>query len=97
MMKEYSQNSSLDDPSKFKLEEGEDGECIISIPFETSKNKIKKLPQYYCFSTGRHSGSFFLKVGAAVFCLGNIIHYFIVIEKQLSFITDPLSKSAIQY
>ena len=95
MMKEYSQNSSLDDPSKFKLEEGEDGECILSIPFETSKNKIKKLPQYYCFSTGRHSGSFFFKCGAAVFCLGNIIYYVIVIAMQFRFIIDPLSKSTI--
>ena len=91
MMKEYSQNSSLE------LQVGENGEYTISIPLETSENTFTKLPEYYCFSTGRHSGSFFLKCGAAVFCLGNIIHYFIVIEKQLSFITDPLSKSAIKH
>ena len=93
MMKEYSQTSLLDNPSQFKLEEGEDGELIISIPLVTSKNKFTKLPEYYCFSTGRHSGSFYLKIGAAVFCLGNIIHYVIVIAKQFKFLTDPLSKS----
>ena len=91
MMKEFSQNSSLE------LQVGEDGEYTISIPVETSENTFTKLPEYYCFSTGRHSGSFFLKCGAAVFCLGNIISYVIVIAKQFKYLTDPLSKSAIKY
>ena len=50
----------------------ENGEFIISMPLVTSKSK--KLPQYYCFTTGRHVGSFFLKIGAAIFCIGHIIH-----------------------
>ena len=46
--------------SGLKLIESENGELIISMPLVTSKTK--KLPQYYCFTTGRHAGSFFLKV-----------------------------------
>jgi hypothetical protein len=52
----------------------------ISIPISSSP---KKLPQYYCFSTGRHSGSFFLKSGATLFCLGHIIHIVLNLIKQV--------------
>ena len=87
MMKEYYQNENT--PS-FKLVEGEDGELIISIPLVTSQ--IDKVPQYYCFSSGRHSGSFYLKIGAAIFCLGNIIHLFVIVIKQIVFLSDDKSK-----
>ena len=67
--------------SKFKLIEGEDGELIISIPLMSSKNK--KLPQYYLFTTGRHSGSFYMKIGAAIFCMGHMIHMLIIFTKEI--------------
>ena len=63
-----------------ELVEGEDGELLISIPISTAP---KKLPQYYGFTTGRHSGSFFLKIGAAVFCVIHIIHLFLIIVKEV--------------
>lgn len=65
--------------TNFKLEEV-DGELLISIPITTAP---KKLPQYYCFSKGRHSGSFFLKAGATFFCLGHIIHILLNLAKQV--------------
>ena len=71
MMKDGYNDDNLNE-MPIKLIESEDGELIISIPLNTSKRR--KLPQYYCFSTERHTGSFFLKIGAAVFCLGNIVH-----------------------
>ena len=60
--------------------EGENGELLISIPIDS---KSKKIPQYYCFSVDRHSGSFFLKVGAAFFCLGHLVHMGLNLGKQV--------------
>jgi len=71
MMKDGYNDDNINE-MPIKLIESEDGELIISIPLNTSKRR--KLPQYYCFSTERHTGSFFLKIGAAVFCLGTIVH-----------------------
>ena len=70
MEEDYTNENKNEIP--IKLIESEDGELIISIPLITSKTK--NLPQYYCISTERHTGSFFLKIGAAVFCIGHIVH-----------------------
>ena len=45
------------EPPEIEFVEGPDGELLISIPLSP-----EKIPQYYCFATGRHSGSNFLKV-----------------------------------
>ena len=55
----------------FKLVEGEDGEFHIEVPMDGKKQSV---PEYYGFSVGRHAGSFFLKIGASVFCFGHLIH-----------------------
>ncbi|CAH1397844.1 unnamed protein product [Nezara viridula] len=44
------------------------------------------LPHHYCFSKGRHSGSFYLKVGAAGFCLGHLLHSGLLISYQVAFL-----------
>ena len=75
-------NLSGDQPV-FQFVEGEDGELLISIPISSTP---KKLPQYYCFATGRHSGSFFLKSGAALFCLGHIIHIVLNLIRQVGYL-----------
>ena len=74
----------LAEAPKIELVEGEDGELMISIPISSAP---KKLPQYYGFTTGRHSGSMFLKIGAAVFCVLHIIHLFLIIVKEVTFAT----------
>ena len=56
-----------------KLVEGPDGELHIEVPMK-DKGKKKNVPEYYGFAMGRHSGSFFLKIGAALFCFGHLIH-----------------------
>ena len=48
------------------------GAFHIEVPL-TNKNK-KRIPEYYGFTTGRHAGSFFLKIGAGLFCFGHLIH-----------------------
>ena len=80
MMKDGYNDDNMNE-MPIKLIESEEGELIISIPLNTSKRK--KLPQYYGFTTGRHSGSMFLKIGAAVFCVLHIIHLFLIIVKEV--------------
>ena len=70
---------------KMKLVIGDDGELNIETENE-------KLPHYYCFSKGRHSGSFFFKIGCFVFCLGHIVHTLLRIYKQVHyFLSDDPS------
>nr|CAD7573079.1 unnamed protein product [Timema californicum] len=50
--------------------------------------KIKEpeyIPLHYNFNTGRHAGSFYLKLGAAVFCFGHLIHCIIVLVYHVTF------------
>ena len=75
----------LAEAPKIELVEGEDGELLRSIPVSAAP---KKLPQYYGFTTGRHSGSMFLKIGAAVFCVLHIIHLFLITVKEVLIATQ---------
>ena len=74
-------NCSSDQAPNIELIEGPAGELLISIPIS---DVPEKLPQYYGFSKGRHSGSFFLKVGAAIFCAMHITHLCITIAKEVN-------------
>ncbi|XP_046679079.1 LOW QUALITY PROTEIN: proton channel OtopLc-like [Homalodisca vitripennis] len=48
------------------------------------------VPHHYCFSKGRHSGSFYLKIGAAGFCLGHLTHSGLLLAYQIAFLqADP--------
>ena len=82
MMREYYDNNATES-SQFKLVEGEDGELIISMPLVTSKSNTERLPEYYCFTSGRHSGSLFMRIGAAFFCLLSMVHLLLLFSKQL--------------
>uniref|UniRef100_T1JKK5 Uncharacterized protein n=1 Tax=Strigamia maritima TaxID=126957 RepID=T1JKK5_STRMM len=42
----------------------------------------------YCFKTGRHSGSFYLKIGAAAFCFGHLIHEGLLLSRQIIYLTS---------
>ena len=63
---------------KIEWEETEDGTFLMKIPILS-----KHLPRYYCFASGRHSGSFYLKIGAAAFCLGHLVHSGLLIGKEV--------------
>ena len=84
MMRDYYDNNATG-ASQFKLVEGEDGELIISMPLVTSKSNTERLPEYYCFTSGRHSGSLFMRCGAAFFCLLSMAHLLLLLSKQLAF------------
>ncbi|GFG38718.1 hypothetical protein Cfor_00329, partial [Coptotermes formosanus] len=57
----------------------------LAIPLP-SKLAEDPLPHYYCFSKGRHSGSFYLKVGAAGFCFGHLIHSGLMLGYQIVYL-----------
>ncbi|XP_044255302.1 proton channel OtopLc-like isoform X2 [Tribolium madens] len=50
--------------------------------------RVKQLEHHYCFSKDRHSANFYLKIGAAVFCLGHLIHSGLLIGYQILFLTS---------
>ncbi|XP_052751556.1 proton channel OtopLc-like [Galleria mellonella] len=49
---------------------------------------LNPLSHDYCFSHGRHSGSFYLKLGAAGFALGHLIHSMLLFAVQISLLVD---------
>ncbi|XP_073998766.1 proton channel OtopLc-like [Rhodnius prolixus] len=61
-------------------------EQISNVEWSSLPEPDLVLPHYYCFTRGRHSGSFYMKVGAAGFCLGHLIHSGLLISYQLAFL-----------
>ncbi|XP_015593570.1 uncharacterized protein LOC107266975 isoform X2 [Cephus cinctus] len=51
-------------------------------------NIVSVLNHGFCFAVGRHSGSFYLKVGAAVFCFGHLIHSGLLLVYEIFFLTS---------
>lgn len=49
---------------------------------------VKPVPHRYCFQTGRHGELFYLKLGAAWFCFGLLIHSILTISYQVIFLMD---------
>ncbi|KAJ9596313.1 hypothetical protein L9F63_012646, partial [Diploptera punctata] len=64
-----------------------EGNLHLSIPLP-AKLAEDPLPHHYCFVTGRHSGSFYLKVGAAGFCFGHLIHSGLMLGYQIVYLTS---------
>ena len=57
----------------------------LRVGLELEEEKKRSITEYYVFSTGRHSGSFFLKVGASIFCFGHLIRVMLELSKQVGF------------
>nr|CAD7423612.1 unnamed protein product [Timema monikensis] len=57
----------------------------FSIHLPKKMKEPEYLPLHYNFATGRHAGSFYLKLGAAVFCFGHLIHCIIVLVYHVTF------------
>ncbi|GAB6024103.1 hypothetical protein CHUAL_008815 [Chamberlinius hualienensis] len=58
----------------------------------TSRESVRSeglmMPQSYTFKTGPHSSSFYLKIGAAVFCFGHLIHEGLLLSRQIAYFTS---------
>ena len=63
----------------------EEGIVELDLPSQHPGEDENVIPEFYIFSTERHSGSYFLKIGAAIFCMGHVIHLFLQIAKYVSF------------
>ncbi|XP_038213292.1 proton channel OtopLc-like [Zerene cesonia] len=59
-----------------------------SRPTDLPSPVLVPLQHDYCFSHGRHSGSFYLKIGAAAFALGHLVHSVLLIVVQVSYYYD---------
>ncbi|GLV35744.1 Otopetrin-like c [Carabus blaptoides fortunei] len=71
-----------------EVEYGE-GNLHLSIPLPSWTYMLHDTTEhYYCFRKGRHSGSFYLKVGVAGFCLGHLIHSGLLLGYQIVFLTS---------
>ncbi|KAL0839499.1 hypothetical protein ABMA28_016205 [Loxostege sticticalis] len=57
-------------------------------PPEIPPAALIPLKHDYCFSQGRHSGSFYLKLGAAGFALGHLVHSVLLIAVQIGQLVD---------
>ena len=51
----------------------DEGEVELDLPAHIGQGE-SVIPEFYIFSAERHSGSYFLKIGAGFFCMGHIIH-----------------------
>ncbi|XP_047111749.1 proton channel OtopLc-like [Schistocerca piceifrons] len=75
--------------------ESPEGDLNVSVTLPSAKlaKNVEDMPEettvhQYCFSQGRHSGSFYLKLGAAVFCFGHLTHYGLLIGSEFISLTS---------
>jgi Otopetrin len=58
---------------------------------------VKKISHRYCFTTGRHGEFLYLKLGAAWFCFGLLIHSILSLSYQIIYFTqDPACRDLLQ-
>ncbi|CAG9563621.1 unnamed protein product [Danaus chrysippus] len=86
-------NEKLQEFFRKQEEEGQAG-SISERPGDSVRSKaippavLIPVSHSYCFSSGRHSGSFYLKMGAAAFAVGHLIHSVLLITTQISYFFD---------
>ncbi|KAF2364347.1 Otopetrin [Trinorchestia longiramus] len=70
------------------LEPTGDGQYQLRISLPEPR---KTIPQHYGFTSGRHGGSLYLKIGATVFCFGHLIHTGLNLGQKILYLTadDP--------
>lgn len=64
------------------------GPGVQNIMPEWNVEPVQPVPHRYCFQTGRHGELFYLKLGAAWFCFGLLIHSVLTITYQVVFLMD---------
>ncbi|CAG9090885.1 unnamed protein product [Plutella xylostella] len=71
----------------------EDNGSLDQSPPIINPPTLLPLTHDYCFGSGRHSGSFYLKVGAAGFALGHLVHSVLLLAVQVSYFLDENIKN----
>ncbi|KAJ8952073.1 hypothetical protein NQ318_010983 [Aromia moschata] len=75
-------------PEEIEMKETEEGIFQFNITLPQAVTLKKTLGHHYCFSKDHHSANFYLKLGAAVFCFGHLIHSCLLLVYQIIFITS---------
>lgn len=61
----------------------------LQIPLPNfSSGPIQSVPHNYCFMTGRHGEFLYLKLGAAWFCFGLLVHSILTLSYQIIYFTQ---------
>lgn len=61
----------------------------LQIPLPNfSSSPIQSVPHNYCFMTGRHGEFLYLKLGAAWFCFGLLVHSILTLSYQIIYFTQ---------
>jgi len=76
----YQSKESINEVSLNQTE----GNLQIRINMPESRNVP---PQHYGFTSGRHGGSLYLKIGATVFCFGHLIHSGLNLGQKILYLT----------
>jgi len=62
---------------------------VVQIPIpDIVLNQVKPISHRYCFATGRHGEFLYLKLGAAWFCFGLLIHSTLSIVYESLYLTE---------
>lgn len=77
--------------SSLELRRTANGNINVQIPLpDIVINPLKTISHKYCFATGRHGEFVYLKVGAAWFCFGLLIHSILTISYQATYLSDDI-------
>lgn len=84
--------------SSLELRQTANGNVVqIQIP-DLVLSPVKPIPHRYCFATGRHGELFYLKIGAAWFCFGLLIHsILLIVYEAIYFAQDSQCFDALQF
>ncbi|XP_050725831.1 proton channel OtopLc-like isoform X3 [Eriocheir sinensis] len=82
---EEAKNKQLNKDEQVQLEPTGDGQYQLRINVPEAPRTI---PQHYGFTSGRHGGSLYLKIGATVFCLGYLIHTGLNLGQKILYLTE---------
>ncbi|CAL4079786.1 unnamed protein product, partial [Meganyctiphanes norvegica] len=77
--------SKVSPTEQVQLEPTGDGHFQLRINLPEPR---KTIPQYYGFTSGRHGGSLYLKIGATVFCFGSLIHQGLNLGQKILYMTE---------
>ncbi|XP_074032261.1 proton channel OtopLc isoform X1 [Leptinotarsa decemlineata] len=73
-------------PEQVEMTKTTDGRFQFNIVLPEIIKEGKTIKHNYCFNKDRHSTNFYLKIGAAAFCFGHLIHSGLILGYQIVFL-----------
>ncbi|CAH1123729.1 unnamed protein product [Ceutorhynchus assimilis] len=78
-------------PEHMEFKETDEG-VIYDETLQEALALRNQLDHKYCFNQDRHSSNFYLKIGAAGFCFGHLIHSFLILTYRGVILSSDLEK-----